>query len=230
MTSPSPSPQAPNLDFDIGATVQCRDKSCGKLIRVVIEPDTDKVIALVVERGLVQKDARIVPLRVVESASPETIQLAIDSERLEDYVEYREAELAALPHDWQHDRYNIGEASYAAPPYLPVVDAPVMPMVRQTVHEGIPSTQEVVGQGTPVRDLNGEVGVVDRVLTNCESGQITHLVVKRSGLLSSDTRIVPISFVSEIDDLGVLIHMEGREFDDLPEYRPERSKPRREAS
>ena len=226
----SRSSQSPNLDFDIGAKVQCRDGSCGKLIRVVIDPDTDSVVALVVESGLLQKDARIVPLRLVEAASPDTIQLDIDSERLEDFVEYTETEYAALPPDWQHDRYNIGDASYAAPPYIPIIDAPVMPMVRQTVHEGIPSTQEVVGQGTPVRDLSGEVGVVDRVFTNRESGLITHLVVKLSGLLSSDTRIVPIDFVSEIDDLGVLIHMKNRDFDDLPEYRPERSRPRREES
>jgi uncharacterized protein YrrD len=220
----TPSPQTPNLDFEIGAEVHCREESCGKLKRVVIDPDTERVVALVIERGFLQKDARVVPLRVVAEASPDTIQLDLNTAEVENYPEYNETEYAVPADDWSHERYNVGDATFWAPPYLPVINEPVMPMLRQTVREGISSTQEVVGTGTPVRDRDGEIGVVDRVLTNRQSGAITHLVVKPEGLLDNDARIVPIAFVSEIDDLGVIVNLEDRPFEDLPEYRPRRRK------
>jgi sporulation protein YlmC with PRC-barrel domain len=219
-----PSSRTPNLDFKIGAEVQCRDDSCGKLSRVVIDPETEQVVALIVERGVLQKDSRVVPLRVVIEATPDTIRLDLESDALDNYTEYNETEYAVPAEGWEHSRYHMGEASYWAPPYRPIMDMPVMPMLRQTIHEGIPSTQEAIGKGTAVRDREGELGTVDRVLTNRESGAITHLVVKSAGLLSSDIRLLPIGMVSEVDDMGVIADLQGREFEDLPEYQPDKGR------
>jgi uncharacterized protein YrrD len=219
-----PSSRTPNLDFEIGARVHCREDSCGRVSRVVIDPESEQVVALIVERGLLQKDSRVVPLRLVLEATPDEIRLDVDSDALDDYTEYNETEYSAPAEGWKHARYHMGEASYWAPPYRSVIDMPVVPMLRQTITEGIPSTQEAIGKGTDVRDREGDLGTVDRVLTNRESGAITHLVVKSTGLLSSDTRILPIGLVVEVDDLGVLADLQGREFEDLPEYQPDKGR------
>jgi uncharacterized protein YrrD len=210
-----------NLDFEIGAQVECSDESCGKLVRVVIDPDSASVVALVVERGLLSKDARVVPLRLIAEATPDTIRLALERDALDNFPEYDETEFSVPAEGWEHQRYHSGDVAFWAPPYLPVINQPVMPMLRQTIREGIPSTQEVIGAGTSVRDQEGELGTVDRVLTHRDSGAITHLVVESGKLLGSDVRILPIDLISEIDDLGVIADLQGRDFEDLPKYRPD---------
>jgi uncharacterized protein YrrD len=214
---------SPNLAFNIGAQVQCREDSCGKLSRVVIDPDSDSVVALIIEQGFLQKESRVIPLRLVIEASTDTVELNLEREDLERYPEYNEVEYAVPSDDWRHDQYQVSEAAYWTPPYRTVVEMPVVPMVRQTIHEGIPSTQEVIGKGTPVRDrMDDDLGSIDHVLTNRESGAITHLVIDTGGLLSSDLRVVPIGLVVEIDDQGVIIDTRDRELEDMPEYREDK--------
>jgi uncharacterized protein YrrD len=214
---------SPNLDFDIGAQARCRGESCGKLGRVVIDPDSDSVVSLIIEQGFLQKESRVIPLRLVLEASPDTIELDVDRDDLDRYPEYDEVEYAVPSDDWRHDQYQVSEAAYWTPPYRTVVEMPVVPMVRQTIHEGIPSTQEVIGKGTPVRDRTDEdLGHIDHVLTSRESGAITHLVIDTGGLLRSDLRVVPIGRVIEIDDQGVIIDVQDRELEDMPEYREDR--------
>ena len=213
-------PPTPSLDFDVGAPVACRGEGCGKLARVVIDPETERVVALVIEYGgLLDKKRRVVPLRAVAQAEPDTIRLDLDKEDLAHYPEYNETEYAIPSDDWRHDRYQTDDAVYWNPPYRPIVNMPVVPMLRQRVHEGIPSTLDVIGSGTPVRTLTGELGVVDHVLTSRDSGLITHLVVRRGALLGADARIVPIAYVTEIDDEGIMVELAHETWEELPEYR-----------
>jgi uncharacterized protein YrrD len=75
-------------DFNIGARVHCRDGDCGQLHKVVVDPQTQRVTDLVVERGFLLTTDLVLPVDVVERAAGENIYLSISSEELGNYTEY----------------------------------------------------------------------------------------------------------------------------------------------
>ncbi|HEY2575380.1 MAG TPA: hypothetical protein VGI74_03645, partial [Streptosporangiaceae bacterium] len=66
---------ADTTEFTIGAEVTCGDEECGKVTRVVIDPIAKAVTHLVVEPKALEDISRLVPLDLVESATPERIRL-----------------------------------------------------------------------------------------------------------------------------------------------------------
>ena len=81
-----------DFDFNIGAQVHCQDGQCGKLAKVVVNPDTLQVTDLIIEEGFLLKRARVFPISVVESTTAEDIYLSVHSDDLGNYREYREIE------------------------------------------------------------------------------------------------------------------------------------------
>lgn len=205
------------IDLHIGAQVYCRDGACGKLIKVVVDPNTKQVRDLIVEKGFLQKQDRVLPVSIVEAATPDEIHVAVASDKLRDYPEYREADFALPAPEWEGEKYGAGQVLYWPSPYGPPLARPV-PMIRQRVREGIPSSLETIGRGTPVRNVQGPIGKVDHVLVDPQSREIAHLVVRR-GLLS-DLPILPVDRVKSISERGILIEMDEEELQTLPRYWP----------
>ena len=79
-------------DYSIGAPVYCRDGDCGRLHKVVVDPNTRQVTDLIVKRGFLLTIDRVLPVDVVERAAGEGIYLSISSEALDNYPEYRSSD------------------------------------------------------------------------------------------------------------------------------------------
>ena len=69
-------PGAPG--FRIGAPVFAQDGRTGHLGKVVIDPHTRRVTHLIIHRGVLLAEDRVVPVELVERATPEGISLAPD--------------------------------------------------------------------------------------------------------------------------------------------------------
>ncbi len=81
------------LDLNIGADVYCRSEICGKLHKVVVGPESDRITNLIVERGFLQRTDRIVPVVLVADTDDESVSLAINAEELQAYPEYEKVTL-----------------------------------------------------------------------------------------------------------------------------------------
>lgn len=210
--------------FDIGADVYCADGRCGKLAKVVVDPGTHRVTDLIVTKGFLQKEDRVLPVSVVAHSTPERIDLSIRSDELKNHPKYKEEEFRVPAPDWTHDRYEREQVFYWMLPYgLIEVEQPVIiPMIRQKVHHGIPSNREVIGRGTPVRNALDRLGVVDHLLVERDSGRITHLVIRKAPWLPVGYRIIPMDKVMEVDDEGIYVKLSGEELESLPSYTPRR--------
>ncbi|OQB25873.1 MAG: PRC-barrel domain protein [Chloroflexi bacterium ADurb.Bin180] len=204
------------LSFSIGAAVHCDDGRCGRLARVVIDPSTDRVTALIVEKGFLQREDRVVPVMAVKSASDDQIVLGMHSSALRDLQEYREVDFRVPVERWDRGKYQPEQTRYAASPYEAVAGSGVVPSRRYRFHEGVPFSLKVVGRGTKVRDADGSLGEVDHVLVDCEGQHITHLIVRQG--LFSDYVIVPVDAIVEVDDTGILLTLARDEVRALPRY------------
>jgi osmotically-inducible protein OsmY/uncharacterized protein YrrD len=207
------------LDLDIGAKVYGGEESCGKLRKVVVDPHTKQVTDLVVERGFLRKTDRVLPVSAVERTGDHGIVLDIACDELGNYPEYRQVEFTKPAPGWGKTGQYKAEHTVCRPsPYMLICSEPVVPRVRHRVHEGIPSTSEVIHAGTPVQTIDGDLGKVDHVLVNSRSGQITHLVV-RKGLIP-EYPVIPIDMVQDVTETSVFLRKSGEELESLPRYTP----------
>lgn len=207
------------FDFTIGAHIHCKDGRAGTLLKVVVDPHTHRVVDLIVEKGLLQKKDRVLPVSVVERTEGDDIYLNIASTDLPNYPEYRELEFRVPAPGWEpNSPYRQEEMRHWATHYgLEGYHEPVIPMITRRVHKGIPGNVEAIGRNTPVRNEQGAVGKIDHLLVDEETKEITHIILAR-GILRHQI-VMPIDWVKIVDDEGVLIRGRHADLKQLRQYR-----------
>lgn len=194
--------------FKIGANVYTTDGQAGKLMKVVIDPDTERVTHLVVEKGFLQKTDRVVPIEALGEIADDGIHLTMSTADLEQYPQFSENEFRVPDPGWERESYQVDDPAHVlrwgihyAPP---MVDEYVLTR-EEEVKGGVDDDQPVIGKGMAVYDRDGEVGVVETLQVDETTGSITHLVVKH-GLLGPHY-VVPMAAVSSISDTGVNVDL-----------------------
>jgi len=206
------------FDFDIGAQVRCQDGQCGKLHKVVVDPHTQRVTDLIVERGFLLTTDRVVPVDLVEQATREGIMLSISSQALSEYPEYRLLEFREPAPEVQSGHYDQRDIRCWREGYTMACEEPVVPMVRRQIHEGVSPNRAVIERGTPVLDTGGrEIAKVDHLLVDPESGEASHLVM-RKGLLPYYP-ILSVDQIESVTDKAVSVSLMDGELQVLPRYK-----------
>jgi len=204
--------------YKIGVDVYCADGRCGKLTRVVIDPYTKRITHLVVEKGYLQKKDRVIPVTAVEEADEDRILLNVTSEALKQFPEYHEEEFTVPTPDVEEAMNYARMQVLVWATLYGIASEALQPMSRQRVKKGIDPEEPVIGRGTKVFALDGPVGEIDHVLVDRESGEITHLVV-RKGILPRHV-VVPMTLVSNILDDGVYLKADRKRLEELSSYTP----------
>jgi uncharacterized protein YrrD len=198
------------FDFHIGAQVHCTDGRCGKLVKLVVDPKTQQVTDLIVEKGFLLRKDRVLPVSTVAQIVGDEIHLQISSNQMSDFNEYHEVTVTEPAPDagsYRGTSNNMGGA----------YSEPYVPMIRRRLREGIATGKTVIDRGTEVENLEKVLGHVDHVIVNSETDAISHIVV-RSGFFA-EYRVIPVEKVEDIgNDIFVLISRE--EFQAMPSYEP----------
>lgn len=202
--------------FEIGARAMCRDGRCGKVAKLVVDPATEQVTDLIVQKGFLQKEDRVVPVSAVARTSRGEVRLDVGLDELRTYRRYREVEFTVPARGWNRAEYRPEDIRHSISPYEGIGGQSVAPSRRQHFHEGIGFGSAVIGEGTRVSCRNGGVGFVDHVLVDCEQGHITHLIVRRA--LQTAYHIVPVDAIETVDDEGVHLVLTLEEVTSLPRY------------
>jgi osmotically-inducible protein OsmY/sporulation protein YlmC with PRC-barrel domain len=203
------------LEFDIGTRVLCEGEPCGKLAKVVIDPHTEQVTHLIVERGFLRKVDRVVPLSAVGRTTDHDIRLSIGRDRLEEYPKYRETEFSKATPGWvQSEHYKAEDIRFRTGSIGQ--ESAVVSRVWHYVREGLPSDAEIIERGTPVYNAAGEIGKVDHVLVDKASGEIAQLVVRRG--IIPQYLVVPIEAVHNVMEGSVAILLTDEELEKLTCY------------
>jgi len=198
------------LDLTIGAQVQCTDKQCGKLVKVVVDPSTQQVSDLILEQGLLFKTARVVPVSAVEKATPGEVYLGIPSDELDNCAEYREIELHEPAPDVQRPAPAIDLMSGGVSP------TPIVPMIRKRIREGVAAGRAILDHKTGIENLSEELGHVDHVILDESTGGIVELVMRRG--FFPGYYVIPMTTIEEISDGNVLVSLVEHELETLPRY------------
>lgn len=138
------------LDIRLKSHVACTDGRIGRLENIILNPHTGRVTYVVVKENGIENTQRLVPERLIQSATPETISLSIDKERFK-----------RLKHFIQEDYIPADVTFYMAETLGWDAGTPAAVFVE---HESVPAGGTVVRKGEKVLATDGQVGQVDEFL------------------------------------------------------------------
>jgi len=215
------------MQFKEGAKVFKADgERVGTIDRVVIEPDTKEVTHLVVQKGFLFTEDKVVPMSLVGPATEDRVTLREDAGDLEKLPDFKETHYV-----WVGDGEAYPEqAGYASPLYwyppsgivwwypsylsLGYPKPPYVPRTERNIPEGTVALEE----GAEVISRDGEhVGDVERIFTEPQENRVTHILISE-GLLLKTRKLIPSRWIARVYEDQVNLRVGSRLLEGLEEY------------
>jgi sporulation protein YlmC with PRC-barrel domain len=208
--------------FTVGATVSCTNGDCGKLTRVIIDPIGRTLTHIVVEPRHEER-GRLVPLHLVQTSTPEKIELActlhefnlLDPSRDTDY----------FPMDQGQGSYYGGYArgygyGYGSAYFLPYYGYGGMGYGygwgRDSVsYDAVPAGEVTIRRGDAVHATDGDVGHIAGLVIGTPTGDVTHVLLQEGHLWGKRDVSIPISSVTRVGET-VQVGLTKNQIDALP--------------
>lgn len=215
------------MKFKKGMTVKTADgDKVGTVDQIIVDPGSQDVTHIVVEKGFLFKEDRIVPIHLLREADEDTVLLESSVDDIEEFPQYRHGHFIQyqrqpLPPQWGGWAggpllYNppLGEKPYA---YYPGIGFPANHPKHPPEGAGGPAISISIEEGMKVLAENGEnAGEVKKTFTDDE-GKITHLVISE-GFLFTTERLIPINWVSQMTDNEIQLSVPTEMVENQPEY------------
>ncbi len=209
------------LELKIGLPVIARDGNCGHIHQFVIDPRQEKVIGLIVKRGLLSKHGMIIPLELVEKSTESEVTLGIDCQQVFSLPRYEEG-FPLLLQDQRYciERDEIVTRSAAGIEVLraPFSQAPGMEE-SQPGQEGQVHSAFNFQSGYQVLCRGQYVGPVQRLLVD-PGGKITGFVLRTVSRPHRDL-IIPINMIIVVEHKNVHLSVDQQALEHLDEYVPD---------
>jgi len=179
-------------EIPLQAKVECTDGPGGRSTTLIVDPARLTVTHVVVREDKTAHTERIVPADRVVETTIDTIRLNCTVEelhRMRDFlqIEYQQVEVPSY----------VG-ADMSMPTYYSHIET--IPIVHELVPEGGRS----VHPGASVEASDGKVGELSELLTDPETGQIAHLVLREGHLWGDKKVLLPVSMVEATTPEGVI--------------------------
>ena len=200
------------MDFREGTSVYTSDGTeGGRLHRVVIDPETHAVTHIVVQRGFLNKEDKVVAVEKIISALHDGVTLECSAEELNEMAPLNITHLVPMTGTGGSDTYISGA------PGSFLNQSPEDYVVEETTRT-IPEELVALKEGALVVSADDDqVGNVERVVTNPQTLQVTHFIVSQ-GLLHKVRKMVPIRWVSMWDEDKVFLEVGTQQLKELPEF------------
>jgi uncharacterized protein YrrD len=201
--------QMPDIEIPMNVDVHSTEGPYGKSRCVILDPIKDRVTHLVVREEAFPQTERLVPIDLVKVSSPEQISLACTPQQL-----------AAMENFVEEHFINAGG---------PLADSMLWPYVESgpevitLVHEKIPAGEVKIRRGTAVHATDGQIGRVDELMIEKETGGITHLILEEGHLWGKKDVSIPVDQIEGIEPDGVRLKLSKRQVEALPEIQIHRS-------
>ncbi len=205
------------MRIHIGAMVRTREgDEMGKVERVILDPATMDVQAVVVHKGLIVARDVVVSISLVEEADQAEVRLRIGRDRLDELPDFqgRHRELVPVEDVESFSIYAPGTILFPLVPPYGVPGEPGPYELPEQEVEAAPLELDVV-EGMLVRSLDGTVGVIEEVRSDPLSDRATSIVVKAGAGLKKDVEI-PIEFVAGVFADYIQVSLTNEQVEELP--------------
>lgn len=184
------------VDLPLKAKVECNDGYGGQSITVIVERNSAHVTHLVVKEKKFPYTQRLVPVEQVGKIANDVIRLncsLAELSAMEPFIvdRYVQKEMQKYP-----SAYSAGEAT--PPNKLP-------PQVTKVKARKIPAGEVAVEPNMPVKATDGSIGHIDELLIDPDSGNITHIVIRKGYFWDKKEVAIPISMIDHASDGAVYL-------------------------
>ena len=171
-------------NIPLNAHVECADGPCGTSVAVIVDPKTLRATHVVVKGKKRPHTQWLVPVEEVAEAGDDLIRLQCGAD-----------ELAGMPPFIVKGYRQVAVPRYAGPDMAaPVYSAETetLEVERQMTPEG----QVAVRYGMEVVATDGPAGTVHELVSDPDTGQITHFVVREGHPWDKADVVLPLSTIS----------------------------------
>jgi uncharacterized protein YrrD len=207
-----------------GASVYTTDdEKVGKIDRIVLDPESKKVSHVVVQKGFLFTDDKVVPVTSIGTVSADRVILRSYKDNLEEYPDFEEshyiaAEDAVPPYE------GTTRPIYPLYHYPPIgtgwMTAPSVyagPLYIEKTEKNIPEGSIAIDEGTSVVSRDGEkIGEVERVYADAKH-RATHILVSE-GIFLKEKKLIPTTWFKGITEETIHLAVGSKLLDRLPEY------------
>ena len=214
-------------------------ENVGQIDRVVLDPKTREVTYLVVRKGFLFTEDKVVPIELVRDANEERVTLQSEAGSLDELPLYEETQY--LPADWEERetddetpaRTPAGESALAtstttfAPSlyWYPSVGMEPWgyhswsgPSYVAKTETNIPDDAVALQKGASVKTRDDKnVGSIDELITQAQNHKATHVVVSQ-GLIFKTHKAIPVQWISEVTEGEVMLSVHSDLVERLPDY------------
>jgi uncharacterized protein YrrD len=213
------------MNFVKGAEVfTAAGEKIGTISRIVLDAKTRDVTDLVVERGALLKDEKVIPVGLVDLENEDRIRLRETNQSVDDFLDYETThyvplDQAGVPYENIDTYYWYPPTNFQTPTggILPGIRPDYVPETETSIPEG----RVAISEGAQVISADDKhIGNVEQVIANSETNHVTHFVVGK-GFLLKEHKLVPAQWITSVDEGKVYLSVEARLFDRLPDYQPQ---------
>lgn len=213
------------MEFKQNASVYTVDgKDVGRVDRVVLDPKTKAITHIVVRKGFLFTEDKVIPKDLLGVANEAGVTLREEV-----------GDLSALPLFEETHYVRASDGSYTktggdnridyAPPVYPypgigsllpttMIDPTAPEFIAETT-QNIPEGTVALKEGAKVIAADGQqVGHVEQVITDPQASRVVNLVIAQ-GLLLREKRQIPITWVSEVREDEVHLAVGSQTVDEL---------------
>ena len=237
------------MELKEGTRVFASDgKEVGRIRRFVINPATNEVTHIVVQKGWLISEDRVVPFEMVNTATEHTVVLSENMHTFKQLPPFEETHYSAAPEadvsrggsprhtvekperseEPHHDQIVEADVSQGgAPRYGAVPSYYSYPPHRYVGYplmeltRNIPEHTIPLREGTDVISFDGEhIGDIERLFVAADSNRATHFVISQ-GLVFKDRKLIPAHWVRTVDEDKVELAVSSKRLEDLPAYEPQ---------
>lgn len=219
------------MQFKQGVSVYTADgQDVGRVDRVVMDPRTKEVTDIVVQKGFLFTEDKVVPISLIASATDDRVSLRADASELDKLPPYEEtyylpltdAEAAAAS-------YPIGFAPpfYMYPPmgswvgYSMNYPSYYAPRTVDT-EQNIPEDAVALREGARVISADGQhVGNIEQVLTETFADRAASFVISQ-GVIFKERKRIPMAWVSKIEEDEVHLNVHADMLNQVRAYQEEK--------
>jgi len=214
------------MQFKQGTSVFTADgREAGHIDRVVIDPRTKEMTHVVVRKGFLFTDDKVVPIDFVASAAEDRIMLRSEVGDLDTLPKFEETHYIPIPDTvpgTTHPAKDITSLYWYPPiglaPWGAPEAAPLGPVYVSHTEQNIPEGTVALKEGSKVISSDEKhVGNVERVFTDSRTNRVTHLLISQ-GLILTEKRLVPITWVRLVLEDEIYLTVNSQQLDALPNY------------
>jgi len=202
-------------------------KEVGKINRFILDPETQEVTHVVVEKGWLLSEDKVVPFDKVRSVTEDKVVLNEDINDFNQLPPFEETHFIRADHNDVGPGGNLVYQNTPAYYWYPTQRYPGYPAYGLAPYtwpptetkQNIPANTIALKEGTNVMSSDGQhVGDVERLFVEPNSNRSTHFLISQ-GVFFKDHKLVSANWIRSVTEDKVQLNVPAKILERLPSYK-----------